>query len=75
MSEKVRVRVIYEDPEVFFENGRKIEEIIETDTGHPVIQTKSLPPFIVPQELTQDAIAKLKAITGIRVDELPKEDE
>ncbi|KAE8138660.1 hypothetical protein BDV38DRAFT_244234, partial [Aspergillus pseudotamarii] len=71
MSETVRVRITYLTEEAFFENGTKVNEIIEKDTGRHPIQSRSLPPYIVPQELSPDAIEKLKVLKEMRVENLP----
>ncbi|KAJ5200660.1 hypothetical protein N7491_008534 [Penicillium cf. griseofulvum] len=73
MSERVRVRVSYENIVAFEENGRRVEEIIEKDTGRPLIQTTNFPPFISPQELTQGAIEELKAINGVHIEDVPED--
>ncbi|KFZ17896.1 hypothetical protein V501_01487 [Pseudogymnoascus sp. VKM F-4519 (FW-2642)] len=74
MSNRTKSRVTYDGVESFFENGRKVDEIIEKDTGRPVIQTKSLPPFLIPVELTESAINQLKAFSGVKVEDVSYED-
>ncbi|KFY29519.1 hypothetical protein V493_02319 [Pseudogymnoascus sp. VKM F-4281 (FW-2241)] len=70
MSNRTSTRVSYGNMESYTEHGRKVEEIIEKDTGHPVAQTRSLPPQPLPVELTESAITQLKALSGIKVEDV-----
>ncbi|KFY58543.1 hypothetical protein V496_06076 [Pseudogymnoascus sp. VKM F-4515 (FW-2607)] len=74
MSNRTKIRVTYDSLESYSSNGGNVSDIIEKDTGRPVAQTRSLPPFILPVELTESAITQLKAISGIKVEDVPNEE-
>ncbi|KAF9966288.1 hypothetical protein BGZ70_002792 [Mortierella alpina] len=65
-----RYQVNYDNIEAFFENGSKVNEVIEKDSGEVPIQTKSLPPQLLHLKLSQEAVEKLKALSGVFVREL-----
>ncbi|KAF9959393.1 hypothetical protein BGZ72_009758 [Mortierella alpina] len=65
-----RYHVSYDNPEAFLKNGSKVNEVIEKESGELPIQTKSLPPQFLPLELSQEAVDKLRANSGVLVSEL-----
>ncbi|KFX96951.1 hypothetical protein O988_05095 [Pseudogymnoascus sp. VKM F-3808] len=70
MFSRTKVRVIYDQDDSYDNHGSKVEEILEKDIGGPVPQTKSIPPFIRPVDLTEMAIDELKALSGIKVEKV-----
>ncbi|KAF8451705.1 hypothetical protein BDZ91DRAFT_750268 [Kalaharituber pfeilii] len=72
MSDRQLVRVIYKDSGAYTDHHTAVQDIIEKDTGRPVIQTRSLPPIPLPVELTQEAIEKLKAYSGVKVEDIKR---
>ncbi|KFY83666.1 hypothetical protein V500_09996 [Pseudogymnoascus sp. VKM F-4518 (FW-2643)] len=75
MSNRTKSRVTYDSIESYSENGRKVDEIVEKDTGRPVTQTRSLPPFLLPVELTESAVNQLKALSGVKVEDMSNEED
>ncbi|KFX88367.1 hypothetical protein V490_07695 [Pseudogymnoascus sp. VKM F-3557] len=68
MSSRTAVRVSYNDGDAHHNHGTKVNEILEKDTGGPVPQTRSLPPVFLPVDLTESAISELKALSGVKVE-------
>ena len=69
-SSMTTYRVQYGNPDVYFQNGDAVNNLIEQDIGHFPIQTKSIPPQFMPLSLSQSTCAKLRGIPGVLVTEV-----
>ncbi|PHH89431.1 hypothetical protein CDD83_6063 [Cordyceps sp. RAO-2017] len=73
MRELVRHRVSYRynDPESYQLHDSEVNQIVRDDTGATAwICALSLPPICFPPALTEEAIAKLKGLNGVVINDI-----
>ncbi|KAF5667293.1 succinyl-:3-ketoacid-coenzyme a mitochondrial precursor [Fusarium heterosporum] len=74
MAERKSITYTFERYEDWQESLESTNNIVKEDTGAEFWKsTRSMPPKCFPPPMTQEAIAKLKEVKGLVVEDLPEE--
>ncbi|OBT64417.1 hypothetical protein VE03_05785 [Pseudogymnoascus sp. 23342-1-I1] len=73
MSTRTKMLITYDSQDSYQDIGNTVNEIVKKDTGHSLVEAKTLPPRPLPVDLTESAVNELKAIEGIKLKDVSKE--